>query len=83
MAEEHKKKRRPRKIITTRHDDNTYSHEHLHDDGKHSQFAGTSSDVADVQQHMADHFGGGGEGESPAEGGGAPAAEAPAAGGAE
>ena len=56
---EGKKKRKPRKIITTRHDDNTFSHEHQHDDGKHSMFAGTSADVADVQQHMADHLGGG------------------------
>ena len=78
MAEEKHKKRKPRKIITTRHDDNTFSHEHQHDDGKHSMFAGTSQDVADVQQHMADHFGGGAEAEAaPAE-----AAAAPAEGGA-
>ena len=56
---EHKKKRKPRTIITHRHDDDTYHHEHVHDDGKHAMFAGTSQDVADVQQHMADHFGGG------------------------
>ena len=74
---EGKKRRKPRKIITTRHDDNTYSHEHMHDDGKHAMFAGTSQDVADVQQHMADQFGGGAE---PAA---AEAAPAEAAGGGE
>jgi hypothetical protein len=74
MAEEKKKKRRPRKIITTRHDDDTYSHEHMHDDGKHAAFAGTSQDVADVQQHMADHFGGGGA--EPAEAAAGPEAQA-------
>jgi hypothetical protein len=74
MAEEHKKKHKPRTIITHRHDDNTFHHEHMHDDGKHSMFAGTSADVADVQQHMADHFGGGAEAEAePAEAAAAPA----------
>ena len=73
MAEEKHKKRKPRKIITTRHDDNTFSHEHQHDDGKHSMFAGTSQDVADVQQHMADHFGGGAEAEAAPEAAAAPA----------
>jgi hypothetical protein len=59
MADEKKhKKRKPRRIITTRHDDNTYSHEHQHDDGKHSMFAGTSANVDDVKQHMDDNFGG-------------------------
>ena len=75
MAEEHKKKHKPRTIITHRHDDNTYHHEHQHDDGKHSMFAGTSQDVADVQQHMADHFGGE---ESPEPGAASPEAAAPA-----
>ena len=60
MAEEHKhKKRKPRKIITTRHDDGTYSHEHMHDDGKHNLFAGTSANMEDLHQHMDDHLGGG------------------------
>ena len=67
----------PEGLITTRHDDNTFSHEHQHDDGKHSMFAGTSADVADVQQHMADHFGGAEAEAAPAE-----AAAAPAEGGA-
>lgn len=62
MAEEekpeHKKKRKPRRITTTRHDDGSFSHEHQHDDGKHNLFAGTSADVGDVKQHMDDHFGG-------------------------
>lgn len=80
MAEEHKehKKRKPRTILTHRHDDGSYHHEHMHDGGPHNMFAGTSQDVADVQQHMADHFGGGAEAEAaPAE-----AAAAPAEGGA-
>lgn len=61
MAEEKHKKRKPRTIITHRHEDNSFHHEHVHDDGKNSMFAGTSQDVGDVQQHMADHFGGGAE----------------------
>jgi hypothetical protein len=78
MAEEHKKKKRkPRKIITTRHDDGTYSHEHMHDDGKHSLFAGTSQNVEDVQQHMADNFGGGAAEPEPAAVEAAPAAGEP------
>jgi hypothetical protein len=78
MAEEHKKKKRkPRKIITTRHDDGTYSHEHMHDDGKHSLFAGTSQNVEDVQQHMADNFGGGAAEPEPAAAEAAPAAGEP------
>jgi hypothetical protein len=76
MAEEHKpehkKKRKPRTIVTHRHDDGSFHHEHMHDDGKHAMFAGTSQDVADVQQHMADHFGGGA-----AEAGAEPAIGAP------
>jgi hypothetical protein len=76
MAEEHKhKKRKPRTIITHRHEDNSFHHEHVHDDGKNSMFAGTSQDVGDVQQHMADHFGGA----EPAEAEAAPAAAAGAA----
>lgn len=75
MAEEHKKKRKPRKIVTHRHDDGSYSHEHHHDDGKHAMFAGTSAHLDDVKQHMDDHFGGGAA--EPAEGeAAAPAAEA-------
>jgi hypothetical protein len=62
MAEKKHKHRKPRKIITTRHDDGTYSHEHMHDDGNHALFAGTSADLSDVKQHMDDHFGGPQEG---------------------
>jgi hypothetical protein len=80
MAEEKHKKRKPRKIMTTRHDDNTYSHEHMHDDGKHAMFAGTSQDVADVQQHMADHFGGPAQAEAAPEAAGAPAEDGAAPG---
>ena len=60
MAEEHKKhkKHKPRTIITHRHDDGSYSHEHAHDGAKHNAFAGTSSSLEDVKQHMEDHFGG-------------------------
>lgn len=79
MAEEHKKKKRkPRQIITTRHDDGTYSHEHRHDDGKHAMFAGTSTTLDDVKQHMDDHFGGGAAPEAEPEA--APPAEAAGAG---
>lgn len=83
MAEEHKKKKRkPRRITTTRHDDGTYSHEHMHDDGKHSMFAGTSANLDDVKQHMDDHFGGepaepAAEPAAPADGGGDGAAPLP------
>lgn len=63
MAEEHKgehkKKRKPRHILTTRHDDGSYSHEHIHDGKAEKVFAGTSAHLEDVKQHMDDHFGGG------------------------
>ena len=61
------KKRRPRQIITTRHDDGTYSHEHRHDDGKHNLFAGTSTNLEDVKQHIDDHFGPSAQPEAPEE----------------
>jgi hypothetical protein len=76
MAEA-KKKRKPRKIITTRHDDNTYSHEHMHDGGDHNLFAGTSQDISDVQQHVADHFGGGAEPDAAAQPAAGPDAPTP------
>lgn len=53
-----KKKRKPRKLTITRHDDGTYSHEHMHDDGKHNLFAGTSTNLDDLKQHVQDTFGG-------------------------
>lgn len=80
MAEEKHKKRKPRTIITHRHEDNSFHHEHVHDDGKNSMFAGTSQDVADVQQHMADHFGGGAEASAEPEAAAAPAEGAVAPG---
>ena len=80
MAEEHKPeggkkgKKKPRRIVTTRHDDGSYAHEHFHDDKPNeAKFAGTSQSMEDLQQHMADHFGGGGAA--------APAEAEPAAGG--
>ena len=75
MAEKHKKKK-PRHILTTRHDDGSYSHEHVHDGKSEKVFAGTSANLEDVNQHMQDHFGGA---EEPAGGEAAPAA-APAEG---
>jgi len=70
-----KKKAKPRRVMTTRHDDGSFSHEHHHDGDPHPKFAGTSKTLEDLQQHMADHFGGGAE--PAAEG----APEAAAAGG--
>jgi hypothetical protein len=75
MADEKKKKRKPRTVITHRHDDGTFHHEHRFDGGDHEMFAGTSSDVPDVQQHMADAFGGGAGGAAEPDAG---AAAAPA-----
>lgn len=85
MAEHKPKhgKHKPRTIITHRHDDGTYSHEHLHDDGHPARYAGTSADLKDIDQHMQDHFGGGPEeaaAEPEAEATPAAEAEIPAAG---
>lgn len=80
MAEEKKseskKKAKPRRIVSTRHDDGSYSHEHYHDGKAEPHFAGTSQSLADLQQHMADNT----QFAEPAAGGGAAAGE-PAAGG--
>jgi hypothetical protein len=74
MAEHKKKKRKPRRIVTTRHDDGSYSHEHYHDGDQHPQFAGTSQTMDDLKQHMEDHFGGGApaDGDAPAAAAGEP-----------
>lgn len=84
MAEEkhaHKKKHKgPHKMITTRAKDGSFGHEHIEHPGGTPVFAGTSRDLADLHQHMDDHYGsapGGGE-EEEAEGaapGGAGAGE--------
>lgn len=79
-----KKKKHLHQIITTRAHDGSFGHEHIYKDKKedmHSHppvFAGTSSNMEDLHQHMDDHFGGGdneqaeeqGEGEQPGAGGG-------------
>lgn len=65
-----KPKKHLHQVITTQAHDGTFSHEHIYKDKKedmHSHppvFAGTSSDMDDLHQHMDDHFGpqtGGGE----------------------
>jgi hypothetical protein len=61
MAEKKHNKKHPRRIVTTRHDDGSYSHEHHHDGDPQPKFAGTSQTMDDLKQHMEDHFGGGGE----------------------
>lgn len=78
-----RKKKHLHQIITTKARDGSFGHEHVykdHPDDLHSHppvFAGTSSDMDDLHQHMDDHFGGGG-GEA---GGEAPAEEAQAGAG--
>lgn len=61
MAEkpkEHKPKhKKPHKIITTRAEDGSFGHEHVHKGESTPIFAGTSRDMNDLHQHMDDHFG--------------------------
>lgn len=64
---EHKKKKHLHQIVTTKAKDGTFGHEHIykdHPDDAHSNppvFAGTSSSMEDLHQHMDDHFGEGAE----------------------
>lgn len=64
MAEKEKSKKHhkkvPHKIITTRAEDGSFGHEHIHHGSDRSVFAGTSQNLDDLKQHMQDHFGGGG-----------------------
>lgn len=80
-----KHKKHLHQIITTQAHDGTFLHEHVYKDKKEDHhthpptFAGTSSNMEDLHQHMDDHFGpqasaGGEEAEA------APEAEAEAAG---
>jgi len=79
---EHKKHKKPHKIITTRAKDGSFGHDHVHiDEHGHESapvFAGTSRDMDDLHQHMDDHFGGEEGGEAAPTPG--PEAEAPAPG---
>lgn len=75
---EHKKKRKPHKIITTKAEDGTYGHEHVYHGDDRPVFAGTSQDTNDIKQHMEDHFG---EEATPAAAPAEPAAAAAAGGG--
>jgi hypothetical protein len=61
---EHKpKKKHLHQIVTTQAHDGTFSHDHIYKDSKEAQhshppvFAGTSSNMDDLHQHMDDHFG--------------------------
>jgi hypothetical protein len=54
-----KKHKKPHKIITTRAQDGSFGHEHVHEGSDKPVFAGTSQNMDDLKQHMEDHFGGG------------------------
>jgi hypothetical protein len=62
------KKKHLHQIIHTKVKDGSFVHEHVykdHPDDHHSQppmLAGTSPDIADVHQHIDDHFGPGADG---------------------
>jgi hypothetical protein len=85
---EHKaKKKHLHQIVTTQAHDGTWSHDHIYKDHKEAQhshppvFAGTSSNMEDLHQHMDDHFGPqANEGEEQAEGGAGGAGEEQAEG---
>jgi hypothetical protein len=80
------KKKHLKAITTHKADDGSFVHEHKYQDedgNESSSYGGVSSDLADLQQHMSDHFGpdaGQGDGQPPQADGADAGAAQPAAG---